>query len=587
MVGDVWDFPKAFSNSGSLFTHCASNGRLTIWDTATGVLKQEFTKSAHLNSTCSCLVWVQISKHNGHKRKKLKSSQNVAENLDLIALGTTVGNVTLYDVTTNSVVAELEEHSGKVNHLTWSSSLNSLFSCSDDKHIIEWDLNLHKIKSKWKIGKENVSCILALSNGKHLLSASYSIKLWDLEKKQIIKTFVGHGTEVTSLVEVPNKDGYFVSSGKGERVLSVWSLNSSEKKSNQIASLILQNSAQSVQMLHYEGERPTILFAITEEGILQIFKHKFNGNLCKPLKPIASLSLASGNNESKHSHPIAIQAVFPYPNDKILIVYGNLPFLTFEVVALNEIEQENIVLVRQYTKKVPVNEFNSKTKVPIGSNDVDYQIPGVSLKRGNKKAMDVPLEERLENLALVNSQSNEGPKKDNMAHLLLQGLQSKDKNILQSILLRTEQSVIDVTVKHLPVQALVPLIRELTVFMQGKTFTTKSAVEWLRSIVRTHSGVLLSNPELTEMFGPLLASIEAKVAVLAPLLKLKGRLALITEQMGFNLDEKSEDTVEPIYTYEEESSDEGDVEKMSEGSLSESEDSWDEYSDLGDGVDEK
>lgn len=83
---------------------------------------------------------------NGHKRKKLKSSQNVAENLDLIALGTTVGNVTLYDVTTNSVVAELEEHSGKVNHLTWSSSLNSLFSCSDDKHIIEWDLNLHKIK---------------------------------------------------------------------------------------------------------------------------------------------------------------------------------------------------------------------------------------------------------------------------------------------------------------------------------------------------------------------------------------------------------------------------------------------------------
>ena len=63
---------------------------------------------------------------------------------------------------------------------------------------------------------------MALSNGKNLLTASFTIKLWDLEKKEVTKVFVGHGTEVISLVEVPNKDGYFVSAAKGDRVLSVW-----------------------------------------------------------------------------------------------------------------------------------------------------------------------------------------------------------------------------------------------------------------------------------------------------------------------------------------------------------------------------
>lgn len=255
--------------------------------------------------------------------------------------------------------------------------------------------------------------------------------------------------------------------------------------------------------------------------------------------------------------------------------------------ALSEFDQENIVLVRQEKKKIATNEFNSKTKVPVGSNDVEYQVASLTLKRGNKKTKEVPLEERLENLALVNPQSNDVPKKDNMAQLLLQGLQSKDRNILQSVLFRAEPSVIDVTVKHLPVQALVPLIRELTSIMDGKTFTSKSAVDWLQSIVRTHSGILLSNPELAEVFEPLLASIEARVAVLTPLLKLKGRLTLITEQMGYNLDENLENVVEPLFTYQEESSDDGDIDKMSEGSLTDSDDNWEEYSEIGNEMDDK
>ena len=78
------------------------------------------------------------------------------------------------------------------------------------------------IFSKWKSGKENVHCILALSNNKTLLTASCSIKLWDLEKKNVIRTFTGHATEISTLLEVPDRDDYFISAAKGDRVISAW-----------------------------------------------------------------------------------------------------------------------------------------------------------------------------------------------------------------------------------------------------------------------------------------------------------------------------------------------------------------------------
>ena len=64
----------------------------------------------------------------------------------MIAVGSSLGSISLHDVATNSTIAELEGHSGKVNSLSWANGTTSLFSCSSDKHIIEWDLFQHKIK---------------------------------------------------------------------------------------------------------------------------------------------------------------------------------------------------------------------------------------------------------------------------------------------------------------------------------------------------------------------------------------------------------------------------------------------------------
>ena len=53
------------------------------------------------------------------------------------------------------------------------------------------------------------------------------------------------------------------------------------------------------------------------------------------------------------------------------------------------------------------------------------------------------------------------PRTDSLLHLLLQGLNNRDKKILDSILDRADEDLIDTTVRKLPVEGVIPLIQEL------------------------------------------------------------------------------------------------------------------------------
>lgn len=51
----------AFSSDGEYFAHCGNDGKLKIWDTNTGRLKQEYVSNFHLSSPCCILEWLYIS----------------------------------------------------------------------------------------------------------------------------------------------------------------------------------------------------------------------------------------------------------------------------------------------------------------------------------------------------------------------------------------------------------------------------------------------------------------------------------------------------------------------------------------------
>lgn len=71
---------------------------------------------------------------------------------------------------------------------------------------------------------------------------------------------------------------------------------------------------------------------------------------------------------------------------------------------------------------------------------------------------------------------------------------------------------------------------------------------WLRHILQVHSALLISNPELPELLGTALGSIEIRLELISPLARLKGRIDLLLPQVGHSSRDSNQDE-EPLFTY--------------------------------------
>lgn len=75
-------------------------------------------------------------------------------------------------------------------------------------------------------------------------------------------------------------------------------------------------------------------------------------------------------------------------------------------------------------------------------------------------------------------------------------------------------------------------------------------MRWLEALLTTHAGHLLSQADLVELFGPILSSIDAKLALLTELSKLKGRVSLVTGQISQTMEEHDKDVTENCLVYQ-------------------------------------
>ncbi|KAJ6666855.1 hypothetical protein lerEdw1_018857 [Lerista edwardsae] len=151
--------PCAFSpGERRLLALSGPDGRLRVWDTPSSRLQQEYVPSAHLSAACTCLAWAppgagggrQSPSKEGPQRKKRKSEAiEASEQLDLLAIGTAVGSILLYSTIKGELQSKLNGHDSKVNCVRWHQDNGCLYSCSDDKHIVEW--NAQTCKVKWQV----------------------------------------------------------------------------------------------------------------------------------------------------------------------------------------------------------------------------------------------------------------------------------------------------------------------------------------------------------------------------------------------------------------------------------------------------
>ena len=72
---------------------------------------------------------------------------------------------------------------------------------------------------------------------------------------------------------------------------------------------------------------------------------------------------------------------------------------------------------------------------------------------------------------------------------------------------------------------------------------------WLKIIVQLHANILLINPALTDLLGPILGIVENRIALQAPLNRLLGKLSLLVNQLSQKEDGGENEDVEPLLNY--------------------------------------
>ena len=72
----------------------------------------------------------------------------------------------------------------------------------------------------------------------------------------------------------------------------------------------------------------------------------------------------------------------------------------------------------------------------------------------------------------------------------------------------------------------------------------------MEALLTAHAGHLLSQPDLVELFGPVLSLIDTKLTLLTELSKLKGRVSLVTGQISQTMEEHDKDLTENCLVYQ-------------------------------------
>ncbi|KAI5059090.1 hypothetical protein GOP47_0025409 [Adiantum capillus-veneris] len=332
----------AFSPRGDYLAICSGDGRVKTWDTVNGFIKGDFADlpsgtdamrgDGHLAVEYTCMAWNPAIK----KGKKKHGSAF------LIGLGTGSGDVIILDAALGKLKWKVEDcHSGGVKSVAFTKSGSILYSSGVDGMVCQFDVDSGQLQGKFKASKRAVSYIAVSGDGKYLVAGSGDIRLFDLSTRKRLCKYPGHPDAVKALVYTGD-DCYFLSSAVGERLITMWHNDGSNKGATALGSFSMEHPAVSIDC---SGELPGILrvLAVSEAGVAHIWQAE-NVEELSNVKPI-KIAIAKSKGEtspaskvSKSFKPAIFAATFSGKSVKgagsVLVAFGTTVKPSFERIAL-------------------------------------------------------------------------------------------------------------------------------------------------------------------------------------------------------------------------------------------------------------
>lgn len=500
-------------------------------------------------TSISWALSAEVESSNKKKRRVSLSQKHDNFENEIISIGLNKGSILQYSPSANQIIGKLENpNASSINDYHFSTITNSGWSVDSSQNVIEWDLILFKPKSQFKF-KESINLIRVINyqDKPHLLLASHSVYLIEIETQKVVKTFPGHITPIHTLLLL--NDGInFITAASGDRFINIYSLEGSSSV------LVAQSDVLKISINNNNNE---IISVITEDGFIEIFK-----DFLKQDKIVKS----NNKRKSQQSKLSDFKVYLKRPNldvlkiedcfvlnDFILITWledQNVPY--FEKIKLSNLKESNELI--KDLPKIKVKEFlNNDIAAAKNYNENSIFITSGDnlMNLDNKEKIDPEeesdeedgpsLAEKMELLKVENTQ----PKKKHgkattgsLVVILTQALRSSDHSLLDTVLSSRNEEVLKSTIERLDTTLAILLLERLAERIARNTNKQGQLNLWVKWVMIIHGGYLINVPNLSKSLSSLHSTLARRSKTLPRLLELQGRLDVLYSNFEINKEEE-------------------------------------------------
>ncbi|MCH9739822.1 MAG: AAA family ATPase [Epsilonproteobacteria bacterium] len=167
-------------------------------------------------------------------------------------------------------------HNNVVRSVAFSPDGKTIISGSHDRSIKLWDVQKKELLHTFEGHSQIVISVAFSPDGKTIISGSSdnSIKLWDVQKKELLYTFEGHGSTVSSVAFSP--DGKTILSGSLDNSVKLWDvekkvlLHSFEGHSNSVTSVAFPPDGKTI--LSGSSDNSVKLWDVQKRALIHTFE---------------------------------------------------------------------------------------------------------------------------------------------------------------------------------------------------------------------------------------------------------------------------------------------------------------------------